>query len=79
MEDVAFLADRALILDEGSIVAQGTPRQLFRDPARLAAHGLEVPQVTALMHGLRSRGLSVPSDVLTVQEALAVLEGQPDA
>jgi energy-coupling factor transporter ATPase len=79
MEDVAFLADRALILNGGRIVAQGTPRQLFRDPALLAAHGLDVPQVTALMHRLRSMGLSVAGDVLTVQEALVVLGGQPDA
>ena len=75
MEDVAQLADRALVLDAGRVVTQGSPRQLFAAPDRMAAYGLDVPAVTALMHRLRARGTAVPADVLTVAEAVTLLDG----
>lgn len=70
MEDVAAVADRAFILNQGRTVAQGTPRQLFGDSGLMAAHGLDVPEITALMHRLRTAGAAVPTDLLTVQEAV---------
>jgi energy-coupling factor transport system ATP-binding protein len=78
MEDVATLADRILVLDGGRIVTHGTPRQLFSQPELLAAHGLDVPEITALMHRLRAAGACVPADVLTVAEAVTVLKGEPE-
>lgn len=79
MEDVAALADRAIVLDGGKVVAQGSPRELFAEPDRLAAHGLDVPRVTALMHHLRALGVAVSADVLTVEEAIAALDGKGHA
>ncbi|MBU0493417.1 MAG: ATP-binding cassette domain-containing protein [Chloroflexi bacterium] len=70
MEDVAALAHRAYVLNRGQIVAAGPPRQLFQEPDRLTALGLEVPEVTALMHRLRA------ADALTVEEAIGILCGE---
>jgi len=76
IEDAATLADRMFVLDEGRLVIQGTPRQLFQNPDSLAAHGLDVPEITALMHRLRAAGMSVPTGVLTVEEAVETLDGK---
>jgi energy-coupling factor transport system ATP-binding protein len=70
MEDVVTVADRAFVLDQGRTVAQGTPRRLFGEPGLMAAHGLDVPEVTALMHRLRTAGAAAPTDLLTVREAV---------
>ncbi len=85
MEDVAALAQRAYVLDQGRIVAHGTPRQLFRQPDRLTALGLEVPEVTALMHRLRAATAlpdgrpAAAADALTIEEAIGILCGEPGA
>lgn len=81
MEDVAALAHRVVVLDGGQVVASAsappgcTPRHLFQDPGFLTDHGLDVPEITALMHRLRAAGAAVPVDVLTADEAVAVLAG----
>ena len=54
-------------------MADTTPRELFSDVERVRAAGLEVPQITALMHLLKQHGLPVPGDVITVEEGLEVL------
>jgi len=69
MDAVARLCGRAFVLDRGALVASGTPRELFADPAKLEALGLGVPQVTQLARRLRERGLPIPGDVLTTNEA----------
>jgi ABC-type glutathione transport system ATPase component len=74
MDLVAAIADRAVVLNDGRIVERGTPRQLFTRPDRLYDCGLEPPAVSQLMHRLRAMGIPAPADVLTVEEAVAVLE-----
>ena len=74
MDLVAAIADRAVVLNGGRIVERGTPRQLFADPERLRGCGLEPPAVSQLMHRLRAMGIPAPADVLTVEEAVVVLE-----
>ena len=69
MEDVAQLADRVYVIAEGRTVLQGTPRQMFSQLELLRTHDLDVPQATAVMHALRSRGREVRTNVLSVYEA----------
>jgi len=69
MEDIARVCDRVYVIAEGKSVLDGAPRQVFGEPQRLIELGLGVPQVTAAMHALRERGIPVPADVLTVEEA----------
>jgi energy-coupling factor transport system ATP-binding protein len=69
MEDVAQLADRVYVIVGGQTVMDGTPRQIFSQAELLRGYGLDVPQVTQVMYGLRSRGRHVRVDLLTVGEA----------
>ena len=67
MEEAA-LADRVVVMDEGRVVLDGTPRQVFAQGERLTALGLDVPQPTALCTALRQQGVAIPADLLTPEE-----------
>ena len=71
MESVAQLSDRVYVIVEGRGVLQGTPRQIFSQSELLRGYGLDCPQVTQVMHALRSRGRRVRVDLLSVGEAEA--------
>ena len=74
MEEAA-MADRVVVMDEGKVVLDGTPRQVFAQGERLTALGLDVPQPTALCTALREQGVDVPADLLTPEEcANAILK-----
>jgi biotin transport system ATP-binding protein/energy-coupling factor transport system ATP-binding protein len=62
-------ADRVVVMSGGSILRDGTPRDVFRDADALRAVGLSAPQVTELMGRLRAQGCGVRPDVLSVDEA----------
>ncbi|MDN5277669.1 MAG: energy-coupling factor transport system ATP-binding protein [Clostridiales bacterium] len=61
-------ADRVIVMEQGKIVLQGTPRQVFSQVEVLKEIGLDVPQVTELAYRLRAEGLDVPLNVLKVEE-----------
>ena len=69
----AVLADRVVVMDEGKIVKEGTPRQVFSQVEELRALELDVPQPTELCFALRREGVMLPDDVLTVEECAAAL------
>ena len=71
MEDVARLCQRLLVLSEGKLVADGTPREIFSRSSFVAEVGLRQPEVVSLMERLRSRGWNVRADVVNIQEAYA--------
>lgn len=79
MEEVASLSDRLYVLHAGAVVASGTPREVFRDGARLAALGLAPPESAQALQRLRTLGFRLPPDALTVEEAgealVALLRG----
>ena len=83
MDEVAQLADRMIVLNEGTIEMSGTPREVFSHAARLAEIGLSVPQVTALFLRLRELGVDVDPTTFTVEQAVpqlrALLEGHAHA
>lgn len=66
-------ADEVLLLDGGRIVKHGAPRDVLGDAAALQAAGLAPMFVTSLATALRSEGVGVPGDLLTVEEVLAAL------
>lgn len=75
MEEAA-LAARILVMDEGRIIMDGTPRNIFSQVERMRAVGLDVPEPTELMYGLRKNGIDIPHemrDILTVDECEAAL------
>ena len=74
MEEV-IQADRVLVMDEGKVVMQGTPRQIFSQVEKLKSYRLDVPQVTLLAHELRKEGLPLPEGILSIEELTEALEG----
>ncbi|HHY10129.1 MAG TPA: energy-coupling factor transporter ATPase [Firmicutes bacterium] len=66
--DEVIAADRVLVMDEGKIALQGTPRQVFSKVELLRQLHLDVPQVTDLGQRLRARGFPLPAGTLTVDE-----------
>jgi energy-coupling factor transport system ATP-binding protein len=69
----ATLADSVVVLDDGLVVASGTPRDTLGDPGKVRALGLDPLAVTIVACELEKHGFSVPEDVLTVKELLAWL------
>ena len=67
MEEVVE-ADRVIVMDQGKILMQGTPREVFSRVEERKAHRLDVPQVTMLAHELRKSGLNIPEGILTITE-----------
>ena len=69
MEDVAKYVDRIIVMNQGSVMYDGAPKDVFRQYKELENVGLAAPQVTYLMHELQEKGLSVDLDATTVEEA----------
>lgn len=72
MEEVVR-ADRVYVMDNGKVVMEGTPREIFSQVERLKELRLDVPQVTLLAHELRKEGLQIPEGILTRQELVDAL------
>lgn len=66
--DEAAQADRTVVIDDGKIVLDGTPKEVFKNVEKLKSLGLDVPQVTELAYELRKMGIEISDDVLTVDE-----------
>ncbi len=67
MEEAA-MADRVIVIDEGKVVLDGKPRDIFWQVERLKALGLEVPLATELAFRLRKKGLKIPEEIITIEE-----------
>lgn len=68
MEDVANYAERLIVMDDGHVAFDGTPKAVFRHHKELEKMGLSAPQVTYIAHALREKGWAISPDVTTVQE-----------
>ena len=73
MDDVARLADRLLVLNEGQVEMLGKPSEIFTQAQRLREIGLNVPQVTTLFLRLKELGAPVDPATYTVEDALEQL------
>ena len=67
MEEVIY-ADRVFVMDDGKVVMQGTPREVFSQVEHLKRLRLDVPQVTLLAYELQKSGLPLPDGILTADE-----------
>ena len=67
MEEVIH-ADKVIVMDEGKVVMQGTPKEIFSHVEELKALRLDVPQVTLLAHELKKKGLPLSDGILTIEE-----------
>ena len=69
MEEIAQLSDRVIVLDQGRVEFDGTPREVFSNEKRLKELGLGIPQVSQILSRLKDRGLQVRTDIFELQEA----------
>ncbi len=70
----AIRADRVIVIDEGRVLLDGTPREVFSSVETLKKVGLDVPQVTELMLEMGKDGLLLRPDALTVEECAEAIE-----
>ncbi len=71
----AVLSDRVVVMDEGKILTQGTPDEVFSQVELLKKHRLDVPQSAELAHRLKGCGVKIDKIPLTVQDCVDMLEG----
>ena len=73
MEEVVD-ADYVFVMDQGSVVMEGEPREIFSHVQELKSHRLDVPQITLLAHELKEAGMDLPDGILTRKELIAAIK-----
>jgi len=69
----AVQGDRIVVMEEGRVVIDDTPKNVFKKVDLLHSIGLDVPQVTELAHALRSEGVDIQDGILTIDEMVEAL------
>ena len=69
MEDVANYVDRIIVMNKGSVMLDGVPKDVFAHYKELEEVGLEAPAVTYIMQQLKQNGFAVSTDATTIEEA----------
>ncbi len=72
MEEVVD-ADYVYVMENGKIIMDGSPREIFSRVEELKTHRLDVPQMTLLAHELRQAGLPIPKGILTREELIEAI------
>jgi len=76
MEDVAEYAKRLLVVNEGQIAFDASPKEVFRHYKELESMGLAAPQMVYLSEALRKAGYDIPEDMVTVDEMYNLLRSK---
>lgn len=66
--DEVIDADKVIVMDNGNVVMQGTPREVFSRVDDMKKYRLDVPQVTELAYELAKKGMPLPAGILTKEE-----------
>ena len=78
----AELADRVLVMVDGKIVSDGTPRKVFSDIDTIKAAGLTVPQTTEFLSSLTKLGINVDNTIISsdacAQNIISLLKGNEE-
>ena len=64
-------ADRVIVMNDGEIIDDGTPSEVFQDVKKLKAVGLDVPQTTELLFELKNNGFDTDTSVISIKETAA--------
>ena len=68
MDDVARVAERIIVLEDGRIIDDGTPEEVFKKAKHLREIGLNVPTATIIADSLRERGVNLPEGICTMDK-----------
>ena len=68
MDDIAVMADRIIALQDGKVVMDGTPKEVFSDRKHIEEIGLDVPFATSLSDEFIARGYDLPKDIISLDE-----------
>ena len=69
MEDIAKYVERLIVMNHGEAVFDDEPKKVFFHYKELETMGLAAPQITYIMHALKEKGMDVPTDATTIEEA----------
>ncbi|MBR2594246.1 MAG: energy-coupling factor transporter ATPase [Firmicutes bacterium] len=69
----AIKADKIFVMDGGTVIMEGTPKEVFSQVEKLKGIGLDVPQVTEVAYRLRKRGIDIPQDILSIEEMVCTI------
>ncbi|MBR5543713.1 MAG: energy-coupling factor transporter ATPase [Oscillospiraceae bacterium] len=72
----AVNADRVIVMDQGKMVMEGTPKEIFVQVEKLNSLGLTVPQTVELLYNLNQSGFNLPLDSITLDECVDTLASQ---
>lgn len=72
MEEAAQ-ADRIVIMDQGKIALDGSPKEVFQQAEAIRSMNLDVPLTVELGYRLRNRGVSVPETIMNMEEMVEFL------
>ena len=67
-------ADRVLVMNDGEIIADGTPKEVFSDVKKLQTVGLDVPQTAELLFGLKQNGWDIATHALSIEETAQAIK-----
>lgn len=68
--DEAAQAGRVIVMDDGRVIADDTPKKVFSQAEMLRSVGLDVPNVTELTHALIKAGVDLPDDIISEDECV---------
>lgn len=71
--DEVVKAEKVFVIDDGNMVLEGTPKEVFPQVETLKSYGLDVPQVTETAYELKKMGISISQDILTVEEMVGAI------
>ncbi len=69
MEEIAELSSRVIVMHDGEIVLDGSPKEVFAREQKLHKLALDLPQITEILHRLRDKGLDVNTDLFSIEQA----------
>jgi len=69
MEEIAELSSRVIVMHNGEIVLDGSPKEVFAREQKLHKLALDLPQITEILHRLRDKGLDVNTDLFSIEQA----------
>lgn len=71
--DEAVQGDRVVVIDDGKVIMNGTPKEVFSDVNKMNEVGLDVPQVTQIAYELQKEGIDISTKILNVDEMVDAL------